>query len=252
MRTILLLWILAATANAQGFSLVSEKITSVERNEESNSAIDLVQSAQSYDTGDLIVLDVTGTSPSAIATNFKWLIIPDTNHLVWPNGTKLVMSTGKLKEYRIIMTVGQVFKDGDSITQNLETITRVIQINGDTTTIVPVPTDNTINSWLNLIKIEGSYTKLEARNDAKKLSASFKDIALKIDAGQYVSFSAVITATRDNNDSLMIEKTAWAPWFDRLSLYLKDLTEAGKLETMQQYSTLWKSISNTLEIYSLQ
>lgn len=252
MRTLLLLLVLTTTAQAQGFSLVSEKIASKKPMEESNSVIDLVQSAQSYDTGDLIVLDVTGTDPTAITTNVKWLVIPDTNHLVWPDGTKLVMSTGKQKEYRIIMTVGQVFKDGDAITQNLETITRVIQINGDTTTIIPVPTDNTINSWLDLVQINDQYTKLQARNDAKKLSASFKDIALKIDAGQYVSFSAIITATRDSNDSLMIEKTAWTPWFDRLSLYLKDLTEAGKLETMQQYSILWKNISNTLEIYSLQ
>ena len=95
MRTLVLLWVLAATAQAQGFSLVSEKVISAEQNEESNSTIDLVQSAQSYDTGDLIVLDVTGTSPAAITTNVKWLVIPDANHLVWPDGTKLVMSTGK-------------------------------------------------------------------------------------------------------------------------------------------------------------
>lgn len=252
MRTILILLLLTNTALAQGFSLVTEKIAVEQPATASTSAIDLVQSAQAYDTGDLIVLDVKGTDPSAIATNIKWLVIPDTNHLVWPDGSKLVMSTGKLVEYRIIMSVGQVFKDGDSITQSIETITRVIKINGESTTIVPVPTDNAINSWLSLILITESYNKLEARNDAKKLAASFKDIASKIDAGQYSSFSAIITATRDSNDSLMIEKAAWTPWFDRLSLYLKDLTEAGKLETMQQYSTLWKSISNTLEIYSLQ
>ncbi len=253
MRTILLVLLTFSCANAQGFSLVSQQVAPKPTpTEESASTIDLVQSAQSYDTGDLIVLDVKGVESNAVSTTYKWIVIPDTNYLVWPDGSKLVMSTGKSKEYRVIMTVGQVFKDGDSVTQNLETITRVIEINNGNTTITPVPTDNSINSWLNLIKIDAQYTRLQAKNDAKKLSASFKDIAAKIDAGQYNSVAAIITATRDSNDTAMIEKNAWTPWFDALAAYLKDLTDAGKLETMQQYSTLWKSIANTLEIYSLQ
>lgn len=253
MRTILIvLLLLANVTNAQGFSLVSETVTPAPDTGSQQSSIDLVQSAQSYDTGDLIVLDAKGASSSAVATTYKWIVIPDTNYLVWPDGSKLVMSTGKQSEYRIIMTVGQVFKEGEMVTQNLETITRVIKINGETTTIVPVPTDNSINSWLNYIQISDKYTRLQAKNDAKKLSASFREIAVKIDAGQYNSINSILTATKDNNDSLMIEKEAWSPWFDQLASYLKQLTDSNKLETMQQYSTLWKSIANTLEIYSLQ
>lgn len=252
MRTLLIILLSVSCANAQGFSLVSQQVAPPPPAEEANSTIDLVQSAQSYDTGDLIVLDVKGADQSAVSTTHKWIVIPDTNYLVWPDGSKLVMSTGKSEEYRIIMTIGQVFKDGDSIKQSLETITRVIKINNGTTTIVPVPTDNAINTWLNYVKISSEYTRLSAKNDAKKLSASFKDIAAKIDAGQYNSVAAIITATRDSNDTIMIEKSAWTPWFDALAAYLKDLTEAGNLDTMQQYSTLWKSIANTLEIYSLQ
>lgn len=252
MRTILLVFVLACPVYSQGFSLVSETVPTAAEAEVTQSTIDLVQSAQSYDTGDLIVLDAKGASPSAIATTYKWIVIPDTNYLVWPDGSKLVMSTGKMEEFRIIMTVGQVFKEGDVVSQSLETITRVIKINGNTTTIVPVPTDNSINSWLNSIKISTEYTRLQAKNDAKKLSASFRDIAAKIDAGQYNSINSILTATKDNNDSLMIEKEAWSPWFDQLASYLKQLTDNNKLETMQQYSTLWKSIANTLEIFSLQ
>lgn len=192
---------------------------------------DLVQISAPADAavGQLVIIDATKSK----AKSFKWIVVPETsNFLVIEDGRKAVFSEGRPGQYRFYIAGAA----GDQV----DAETHTIDVGGSAPS--PVPGINQkVKAWVAQVNSAGKKSEQSA------LSASFSGVAAQIAAGVLKTPDDVIKSTAvANRGALGSSIDSWKPFADSLRTELNQLSQAGKLETMEQHADLWRQISAAL------
>lgn len=211
--------------------------------------------------GDLVELTATiNDKPEDLySVNYSWAVLPQKDVIVWPDGTKIIFGTGTTpKVYTVILTTSFVYtvmNEGKIVDIIQKTTTNIEQvtIKGDTNSIPETPKAgdnsslaNLTYNWTSLISRGNDYPTNKFKEDALRLSESFKNIANDIDNGNLKDITSILNTTRDKNDTVVENRNAWLPWFNKVSEHLQSSYADGSIKTTSQFSAAWKEISKGL------
>jgi hypothetical protein len=88
------------------------------------------------------------------------------------------------------------------------------------------------------------------REEAKRLAASFENVATQIAAGVIQDPSEIIAATAVANRAALGDSLpSWMPVLEQLQAKMKERVDEGKLSTADEHREVWLSIAKGLRTY---
>lgn len=184
---------------------------------------------------------------------YNWVVLPRTDYLLWPDTTRVVLSTGvQSQNYVVILTASYVFVDGEQVVQKTAQAITMVQVGEGTTNPMPAapslsPVARQAYDWTSLVLRAGDYDDAKVKIDARRLAANFVRIADQIKAGGLPDATAIIRATQAENDRVLTNRNEWLPWFTRMSDALRQGYANNSIRTTAQYEETWREIARGLE-----
>ncbi len=182
---------------------------------------------------------------------YNWLILPRDDYLLWPDTTRVVLSSGvKNSSCVAILTASYVYLDGEHIVQKTAQAIAMIQV-GDGGAVTPTDPGLTgvakqSYEWTSAVIRASDYTDAKVKADAKKLATVFLDIAERIKKGELADANAIIAATKTANDAAIENRNEWLPWFTRMSDLLRRGYGDNSIRTPAQFEATWREIARGL------
>lgn len=225
-----------------------------------------------YEYGDLIRLSIKPltTNPNNLhSVKYTWTLLPQTDHEIWPDSTRIIFSAGTRPQvFVIITTASYVYATPDTngkiqITQKVSQTTTAIQI-GSNQNIPNTPTANTptatpqtpnlvgfsatVYEWAKLIQQSPSYNNTMIKEDAAKIAANFETIKEEIESNSLTDISAIVAATKNRNDMSLSRNTIihWQPWFDKLTEHLRKEFISGNIQNKSALIKMWNDVAIAL------
>lgn len=203
------------------------------------------------------------------STAYTWTLLPNKSFVTWPDKTRILFGAGvQNSTFVAIVTASHVFvdKDADGDLNNItqRTVTKMVTVKiGDGTVIPPDPGGGEDGGGgggdippgiTGLAKQSYDWTinvnVASKKADAAKLAASFTAVAAQIQNGTLRDVSAILNATKQNNDRAITTRDQWLPWFTRMSEHLQKSFSNGSIKTLQQFNTAWLEIAKGLQAAS--
>jgi hypothetical protein len=181
------------------------------------------------DVGELIRLDLTDSTVDGIT----WQVLPPTPDFeVIEQGRRALLS-GRAPGEFLLMMAGA--KEGKAYL-----IYTRIRIRGEVPTPAPVS---------NLTRSVAEWMGLVAKYDDRETHArAMADVFRKLSTRSEIEVDKILEATALANSALLGENVAeWHPFLDRVGTELDELSEAGELDTREQYKTVWEEIASGIE-----
>ena len=213
----------------------------------------IVVSSQSKGVvGELIRFDVS----SSVAESFKWLLVPEAADFeVYANGTRAVFSAREAGDYMFV--VACAYKGTVDVT------THIVTIKGDPL-VDPVDPVNPVDpvDWPIVID-PGAGANLRQKlpywcaqagrpqEEAQQLAGSFESVAAMISAGIYTTPEEIILATgQANRQALGSMVQNWIPVLRQLQDEFQQMSQDGKLVTLEQHAETWRLVATSLRAYA--
>ncbi len=190
---------------------------------------------------------------------YTWLILPKSDFIVWPDTSRVVISTGKTpKTYVVTLTASYVFVDGETVIQRTSQATVLVQVGEGASSQPPAaatPIDSNQSSlakratdWTAAIVRSIEYPDAAVKADAQRLAKAFRTIADRIARNEFSDANAIIAATRAENQAALNNTISkWLPWFTQMSEAIRAGYNDGSIRTADQYSAAWLQIAKGLE-----
>lgn len=194
------------------------------------------------EVGELVRLDLTGS----VATSFKWLMVPATvDFQSYNNGENAHFSARKTGSYMFIVACAY----GGTVDVMIHTVvvTGATAPDGATYPEIALPqVDAPVNNWV----AYWCATNRRPKEEAKRLAASFENVATQIAAGVIQDPAEIITATAiANRAALGASLTSWIPVLEQLQARMKEQADAGELTTADEHRATWLVIAKGLREY---
>ena len=208
-----------------------------------NDVAEVVMRAQeAAEVGELVRLDLTGS----VAQSFKWLMVPATvDFEAYNNGKNAHFSARKAGSYMFI--VACAYEGTVDVVIHTVVVTGATAPDGATYPEIALPqVDAPLGEWVTY----WCATNRRPREEAKRLAASFENVATQIAAGVIQDPSEIIAATATANRAALGDSlTSWMPVLEQLQARMKEQADAGNLTTADEHRATWLMISKGLREY---
>jgi hypothetical protein len=208
-----------------------------------NEVAEVVMRAQEEaEVGELVRLDLAGS----VAQSFKWLMVPATvDFEAYNNGKNAHFSARKAGSYMFI--VACAYEGTVDVVIHTVVVTGVTAPDGATYPEIVLPqVDAPMNEWVTY----WCAANRRPKEEAKRLAASFENVATQIAAGVIQDPSEIIAATAIANRAALGDSlTSWMPVLEQLQARMKEQADAGNLTTADEHRATWLMISKGLREY---
>jgi hypothetical protein len=199
----------------------------------------VINAPDKVEVGDMIVIDVSESK----GKGFDLEIIPKPPKVrVFNDGSIICCGTGdKNITYLVIVSCAE----GDL--SDVET-KEIKVVGGNNSNIPDTPGSNLVDKVVEWCEAVDSST---LRDDALKLSQSFRSLAGVIESGAFNSVSELVQATlASNQDALGGSLENWDPFSDALSAELKAMSAAGMLPDVKSHGPVWRAVADGLQKFA--
>jgi hypothetical protein len=208
-----------------------------------NDVAEVVMRAQEEaEVGELVRLDLTGS----VAQSIKWLMVPATvDFEAYNNGKNAHFSARKAGSYMFI--VACAYEGTVDVVIHTVVVTGATAPDGATYPEIVLPqVDAPMNEWV----MYWCAANRRPKEEAKRLAASFENVATQIAAGVIQDPSEIIAATATANRAALGDSlTSWMPVLEQLQARMKEQADAGNLTTADEHRATWLMISKGLREY---
>ena len=202
----------------------------------------VMRAQEEAEVGELVRFDLTGS----VAQSFKWLMVPAmVDFETYNDGQSAVFSARKAGSYMFVVACAY---DG---TVDIAILTVVVKgavtPDGATYPEIALPqVDASLGDWT----AYWCAANRRPKEEAKRLAASFENVATQIAAGVIQDPSEIIAATAAANRAALGDSLpSWMPVLEQLQAKMKERADEGKLSTTDEHREVWLSIAKGLRTY---
>ncbi len=207
-----------------------------------NAAEVVMRAQEEAEVGELVRLDLTGS----IAQSFKWLMVPAmVDFQTYDGGNKACFSARKAGSYMFV--VACAYEGTIDVVIHTVVVKGVTTPDGATYPEIALPqVDASIGDWT----AYWCAANRRPKEEAKRLAASFENVATQIAAGVIQDPSEIIAATAVANRAALGDSLpSWMPVLEQLQVKMKERADEGKLSTTDEHREVWLSIAKGLRTY---
>lgn len=198
----------------------------------------VINAPDKVEVGDMIVIDVSESK----GKGFDLKIIPEPPKVrVFNDGSIICCGTGdKNQTYLVIVSCA----DGE----RSDVKTKEIKVVGGEPDVPDTPGNDLVDKVVGWCEAVDSPT---LRDDALKLSQSFRSLAGVIESGAFESVGELVKATlASNQDALGDSLDNWDPFSDELSKELGEMSKAGLLPSVEAHGPIWRAVAEGLQEFA--
>jgi len=202
----------------------------------------VMQAQEEAEVGELVRLDLTGS----VAQSFKWLMVPAmVDFEDYNDGKKAVFSARKAGSYMFV--VACAYEGTVDVVIHTIVVTGPTAPDGATYPEVVLPQVNApMNEWVTY----WCAANRRPKEEAKRLVASFENVATQIAAGVIQDPGEIIAATAVANRAALGDTLpSWMPVLEQLQAKMKEQADAGSLTTADEHRATWLLIAKWLREY---